>query len=113
MPETLLSPSSVYLFGLVVTDLTIAAGSHYPFPKGKLGKNDQLGEQLADGTGARFARIYGVSYQSVYYDLPSPALFLVHGDGDAAGEPKQGAAGAKNRARAPGEAPLTGIAAAD
>jgi hypothetical protein len=111
MPETLLSPSSIFLFGLVVTDLAIIKTSHYPFTKGKLGNNDQLGEQLNAENDPKFARIYGFSYQGTYYDLPSPTVFLVHGDGDDAAEAKL--ATGKHRARAPGEPSLTGVAAAE
>jgi hypothetical protein len=32
---------------------------------------------------AKFARIYGFSHEGHYYDLPKPAIFLVHGDGTA------------------------------
>lgn len=112
MSETLLSPSSVYLFGLIVADLKILNVPHYPFPNGKLGRNDQLGEQLDNAKDPKFARIYGFSYQAMYNDLPTPALFLVHGDGDSAAEAKMGGGG-KNRARAPGEPSLTGVAVAD
>jgi hypothetical protein len=112
MPETLLSPSTVYLFGLVVTDLQIVATEHFPFPAAKPGKDDQLRQQLDEGACPKFARIYGFSYQGIYNDLPSPALFLVHGDGTPATEAKTEGGGA-NRARAPREPSLTGIAATD
>ncbi|HUN45842.1 MAG TPA: hypothetical protein VMU85_04955 [Stellaceae bacterium] len=48
----------------------------------QLGANQFLKQQLlADG--ARLARIYGFSFEGHYYDLPKPALFLVHKQGDA------------------------------
>ncbi len=50
--------------------------------RAQLGKNKQLGDQLDDD--ARFARIYGFSYEGTYYELPNPTLFLVHGDGESA-----------------------------
>jgi len=31
------------------------------------------------------ARIYGFTYEGVYYPLPKPSMFLVHGSGDAVG----------------------------
>jgi len=76
-----------------------------------VGPNRDLENQLADA-GACFARIYGFSYEGVYYDLPRPALFLVHGTGVPVTEAFPGV-GTPARARAPGEPSLTGVAAAD
>jgi hypothetical protein len=141
MPETLLSPSNVLLFGRVVTDLRVdqqvhpgpgpvpvPAGAtgrvpaggpgapapiyrHTPFTQERVGPNRDLENQLADA-GACFARIYGFSYEGTYYDLARPALFLVHGTGVPVTEAFPGV-GAPARARAPGEPSLTGLAAAD
>jgi hypothetical protein len=46
-----------------------------------LGGNQFLKQQLL-AEGAGLARIYGFSFEGHYYDLPRPALFLVHGSGD-------------------------------
>ena len=46
------------------------------------GQNNQLDNQLVED--ARFARIYGFSYEGTYYELPNPTLFLVHGTGKRA-----------------------------
>lgn len=70
----------------------------------RLGANRQLEEQLKDG---RFARIYGFSYEGIYYDLPKPTIFLVHGDGELVSEDT----GLFNLARAPRPTTLTGIGA--
>lgn len=86
--ETLLSPSGVLLYGRVLLDLSLnnlppADVEPPPLstdPPPRRGANLFLQEQLkADG--ARFARIYGFSYEGYYYDLPRPAIFLVHGPG--------------------------------
>ena len=38
-------------------------------------------EKTRETNYARFARIYGFSYEGQYYDLPRPVLFLVYGQG--------------------------------
>lgn len=121
MPETLLSSSNVILFGRELTDLKITPAAdnqtHDPFAEGRKGGNRLLQAQLTDeeGTGsnkkrtARFARIYGFSYEGTYYDLPRPTLFLVHGGGvDAESLPAQA-----RIARSPDNPSRTGLAAAD
>jgi hypothetical protein len=91
MPETLLTPTSIKLYGRVVTGLTVpippappapATPPVPPVPPASLGANNFLENQLR-AAGARFARIYGLSFEGHYYDLPKPAIFLVHGDGMA------------------------------
>jgi len=80
MPESLLSPSRIKLFG-----------REFPgFSKDNLGTalgdNNFLRKQI-DANGARFARIYGFTYEGTYYPLSRPSVFLVHGKGvDAAPE---------------------------
>jgi hypothetical protein len=134
MPETLLSPSNILLYGRVVQDLRVvhfgAAGTpipppppppgpppaneqevHRPSVSARGGANLFLQRQLEDGS-SRLARIYGFSFEGQYYDLPKPALFLVHGDGDLA-ENLVGAGGNARQARAPDVADLTGVAAQD
>jgi len=115
MPETLLSPSGVLLYGRVVQDLTVvvpappaqpatppvgqplpapaqppAPQPHNPPPR--LGDNNFLQRQILAHAGtaaleAKIARIYGFSYEGHYYDLAKPALFLVHGGGVRAERP--------------------------
>jgi hypothetical protein len=103
MPETLLSPSNILLYGRKITDLTVVhAGQtetesgqteaapapteeekHRPFVTKRKGQNLFLQEQLEDTTSV-LTRIYAFSYEGHYYDLPKPVLFLVHGEGEPA-----------------------------
>ncbi|HKN29910.1 MAG TPA: pentapeptide repeat-containing protein [Roseiarcus sp.] len=79
MPETLLTPSSIKMYGRVMTSLTFVNDTH-PGP----GYNNFLQHQLA-GKEAKFARIYGFTFEGTYYPLPRPSLFLVHGNGNPVG----------------------------
>jgi hypothetical protein len=91
MPETLLSPSNLLLFGRVVVDLEIKHDKgHDPSPKVEnCHKRERIGcalDKAADDKKKNFckpcfARIYGFSYGNFYYDLPGATLFLVHGEG--------------------------------
>lgn len=82
MPENLLSPSGIKLFGRKFDAFgTDAANLPTAF-----GANHFLRDQLADAN-AKFARIYGFSYEGAYYNLSRPAIFLVHGDGTPAFPP--------------------------
>ncbi len=118
MAERLLSPSRVLLYGRVVADLHIGPP---PPPPPELvpasGANTFLNNQLA-AAGAQFARIYGFAYEGHYYDLARPALFLVHGAGQAAERPVLGPPGAgggagppTRAARGADETDRTGVAA--
>jgi hypothetical protein len=84
MSETLLTPSGIKLYGRVLTDLRITYQAPAPAPAPPapptLGDNTFLKNQLVRGD-ARLARIYGFSFEGHYYDLPKPAIFLVHTDG--------------------------------
>jgi hypothetical protein len=138
MPETLLSPSNILLFGRRVIDLKIVQppdpgapeldARHTPFVSGRANLNKNLEQQLADAN-AGFARIYGFSYEGTYCDLPKPALFLVHGpgvDAETVADPRSFERGggpppviggdqgkAERSARAPDSPSRTGLAAAD
>ncbi len=127
MPETLLSPSNILLYGRVVQDLKVVQPQHSPFVPGakRGGANRELADQLAEED-ATFARIYGFSYEGTYYDLPRPMLFLVHGAGFSVtqnspkntvaenGKPATPIPGAApQQARAPGEPSISGMAATD
>ncbi|MDF3854546.1 hypothetical protein ACDP63_11940 [Paracoccus sp. P2] len=94
MPETLLSPSNLLLFGRVVEDLQIRPPSahgkhddprHGPFPRARGGTPGLLERQL-QAEDANFARIYGFAFEGLYHVMPRPALFLVHGPGLDAGK---------------------------
>jgi hypothetical protein len=79
MPETLLTPSGIKLYGRVVTDLQVNHAS------AAAGDNNFLRRQLLAGAAGnpRLARIYAFSFEGHHYDLPKPAIFLVHGAGAA------------------------------
>jgi hypothetical protein len=82
-----------------------------------LGKNTQLDDQLEED--ARFARIYGFSYEGTYFELPNPTLFLVHGDGVSATDGNQPIGTTADppddlhKSRAPINPSVIGVAAAD
>lgn len=78
MPETLLSPSSVLLFGRVVEDLQIQPTGGDATP------SDGHLERLLHAPGAGIARVYGFGHDGQYHVLPGPALFLVQGTGEPA-----------------------------
>jgi hypothetical protein len=84
MPESILSPSLIKLYGRTITEiqLNLPAGGGIP----SLGANQFLRAQL-NATDARLARIYGFSFEGHYYDLPRPVIMLVHGDGEAVNVP--------------------------
>ena len=103
MSERLLSFSEVILYGRLVEDLQIVeSGSGDSKGKGG-GKNPP--KELSGVKNPTFARIYGFSYDGAYYELPSPALFLVDGNlgKSAAGQrvPPNNAARAPARTRLP------------
>lgn len=107
MSESLLSFSEVLIFGRVLDDLTIKAKSE----KGR-GNNRHLESQLADANGdkLKLAKIYGFAFEGTYYDMPEPAIFLVHGDGESATDKNLPG---KLAARAPNEPSKSGVGAAD
>jgi Pentapeptide repeats (8 copies) len=82
MPETLLTPSTIKLFGRLMVGLQF----NDPPPPG-IGNNNFLQKQLAaNGSNPpNFARIYAFSYEGAYYPLPRPPIFLVHGTGTPVG----------------------------
>ncbi len=124
--ETLLSPSNVLLYGRIVKDLEFVphpekaskgsdkatkekakADGSPPLEPPRLGANRFLERQLQEKD-ARLARIYGFSYEGNYYDLTSPTIFLVHGDGVDPQEPRP-TPPRERVARAPANADLTGV----
>lgn len=87
-----------------------------PPPPPRLGDNNFLQRQLTtygqvDATRPRLARIYGFSFEGHYYDLPKPAIFLVHGPGSdpEAWRPSTALPHARVD-RAPADADRTGVA---
>ena len=84
MQENLLSPTNIHLFGRLFP-LTVDTAS---LPAA-LGANHFLRDQLTAAGGAKnkaqFARIYAISYEGTFYNLPKPATYLVHGPGTPVG----------------------------
>lgn len=128
MPETLLSASNILLFGRVVTDLAIvhnaqdpgpppAAITHDPFRiiRGRVSDGNQQLETLVNNNTANFARIYAVSFEGQFYELPAPVLFLVHDAGHPAETTvgSSGGAGHARQSRAPDNPDRSGLGAAD
>ena len=116
MAETLLSLSRVLLYGRIIRDIRVqfTPPSTGDVPNWadqdppQLGANNFLHQQLL--ANAQFARIYGFSFEGHYYDLPMPALFLVHGDGTLAeGPDPSGTFESQRWSRAPSSADRTGI----
>ncbi len=88
MSETLLSPSGIKLYGRVVDGLTLAAPAGGWVGLGYPNTNQFLKQQLS-AAGATLARIYGFSFEGHYYDLPKPAIFLVHTAGLPVDQPNR------------------------
>jgi hypothetical protein len=79
MTETLLTGSTIWLFGRVMKDIELVKNfDRKPGPRGNL-----LAAALA-AEDARLARIYAFGFQSEIMVLTKPAAFLVHGDGQRA-----------------------------
>jgi hypothetical protein len=76
MTEHLLTPSGIKLYGRVETGLTLVA----PPAGAAIGANNFLFNQL-NAANATLARIYAFSHEGHMYDLPKPAIFVVHGTG--------------------------------
>lgn len=83
MPETLLTSSSVLLFGRLVEDLAIKPSDGTADPHS--GAPGHLARQM-QAEDPNFARIYGFGLGGIYHVLPFPALFLVHGRGTPAAD---------------------------
>src|ERR1700735_5667679 len=83
--ETLLTPSSIKLFGRVVDSLKY----HNDTAGTGLGANKFLQKQLElegnKDNPPTLPRIYAFSFEGAYYELPRPPIFLVHGSGTHVG----------------------------
>ena len=114
--ENMRTPTRVKLFGRLVVDLTLTPQTSPPLG---LGANKFLAHQLThtrEGGVPKLARIYGFSFEGQYYDLPKPAIFLVHGDGARASPtaPEFPAPLSKTKgAVSPGTVDESGVAAKD
>jgi hypothetical protein len=84
MPETLLTQSAVKMYGRLLKGVRLEALA--PGDTSDLGFNKFLKEQLIADPDTKenppkLARIYAFSFEGAFYNLPRPAIFLVHGDG--------------------------------
>jgi hypothetical protein len=80
MAESLLTPSSIKLFGRLIAEIQIVSP-----PTPGAGANLFLYHQLSTKPLPQFARIYAFSFEGAYYPLARPSLFLVHGKGTPVG----------------------------
>ena len=105
MAETLLTQSAVKMYGRVLQDVTLVTPTPkvvlksknavqvstnsgtgpYTYPPA-LGYDLFLRNQLVDANNveraeAKLAKIYAFSFEGAFYNLPRPAIFLVHGPG--------------------------------
>ena len=82
LPESLLTDSTIWLFGRVLEDLTLrnAEASRQAYA-GRSSVTQLLRDELL-AEDARIARIYAFSFQNELFDLVKPALFLVNGGGE-------------------------------
>jgi hypothetical protein len=111
MSESLLNFSGILLFGRSLDELRFKMdppGTNKNIPE-RMGSNSFLEKQLRDPD-ARFARIYGFSYEGDYSDLYRPTVFLVHGDGILVEELPSKVKPARRYSRAPDTPDKTGMA---
>jgi hypothetical protein len=120
--ETLLSQTTIWLFGRPLVDLTINKTAYKNIPRDETtgekrntpprrSQNEFLFAQL-NAELATLARIYGFSYEAFYYDLARPTIFLVHGPGiDPEGLPNPLAPNQAVLSRMPSDTGRTGVAA--
>jgi hypothetical protein len=85
---------------------------HSPFRRKRGGLPSEMEQQLGVDFEPVLARIYGFSFEGTYYDLPRPALFLVHGEGFDFTDPKTPPK-FRDAARAPAEPSTAGVGTAD
>ncbi len=94
--DTLLSDTSVRLFGREMFDIKLAGnrdeaydykGGNDTPPPAVHSSNNFLLHQLKRED-ARLARIYSFSFQNQIFDLMKPALFVVHGEGNVPDPPE-------------------------
>lgn len=106
--ESVLSLSSVYLFGRVVSDLKVVTEDPDESDRPAASGNNQFLREQFKHPAARLARIFAFSFEGTMYDLARPSLFLVQGTGHDVDAPLP--TGNKSRlARAPGRISRTGV----
>ena len=89
--ELLLNQSAIWIFGRITEDIKFNSKAYANLPETEregheentppfVSQNKFLLNQLRS-KGVNFARIYSFVYQGSFFDLPAPAIFLVHGKG--------------------------------
>jgi hypothetical protein len=78
-------PTPVFSSGTVITD--IGPGNSFTVSNPALQAAANISIIASDSSGQTpyFARIYGFSFEGMYYGLPRPSIFLVHGIGSPVG----------------------------
>lgn len=107
--ESILSVSTVYLFGRIVSDLKVSDNDpDDEFRLPRKGSNNFLKQQIRNGDVA-LARIYAFSFEGCLYELNRPSIFLVHGSGQDPDLPEPTTEDYKRLARSPGRLSRTGL----
>src|SRR5262245_16405820 len=84
MAETLLTQSAVKMYGRVLKGVKLeplVAGDFSELGFNKFLKQQLLATPDTKENPPKLARIYAFSFEGAFYNLPRPAIFLVHGDG--------------------------------
>ena len=107
--ETLLTSTTVFLFGRVLSDIELKHKDPLDEqrPLGQ-GSNNFLASQLRNRE-ARLARIFIFAFEGQIYELSRPAIFLVHGDGEDPDAPLPQTSAQARLARSPGRIARTGV----
>ena len=108
--ESILSTSAVYLFGRLISDITVVRNDPDEGNRpDRVGQNNFLKNQLK-AADSGLARIFGFSFEGTFYEMGRPAVFLVHGPGLDPDAPPPGLEGVYRLARSPGRVTRTGVA---
>jgi hypothetical protein len=84
MPETLLTQSAIKMYGRVLKGVKLeplAAGDASDLGFNRFLKQQLIADPETKEHPPKLARIYAFSFEGAFYNLPRPAIFLVHGDG--------------------------------
>lgn len=89
MTDNLLSSSTVRMFGRVIQGVEVtgdiskeSSGSVNQLLLKRLEESKGAGkDKTLDPNRPRFARIYAISFEGSFYNLPKPTVFLVRGEG--------------------------------
>ncbi|RUW97314.1 hypothetical protein EN784_44255 [bacterium M00.F.Ca.ET.141.01.1.1] len=105
--ETILSTSTIHLFGRVLEDLRLKKRVDGGRPP-RLGNNRFLQNQI-DASGSLLARIYAFTFEAQFYELARPTILLVHGPGTVVDYPAPEDTDLKVMSRGPSDPAYTGL----